>query len=445
MIYSYLIKNGKVVYPEKTVTAHIAIENGKIKTVTKEKNITAKNVIDASGFYVLPGLIDPHIHPVYLDDLSRISVSAAFGGCTTMIHYVPAQPGQSLMHVLKDFISRAKVDSALDFALHGALFDTRNQAAEIPEAINLGVSSFKMFTAYQKLGWMTDDYALALAMDTIAKHGGIASVHAENGLVIDYLEDRLRALKKDMGSFFLDTSPSILDREAILRTLSIGKITACPVYLPHISSQMGLMALKIAKNEGICFYSETCPHYLTFCWDELKNKGPLGKLRPPIKTAKDREELWKAVAKGVIDTIGSDHAPKNKQQGADFFEAPYGAPGVETILPVMWELGVNKNRITVNQLVALISENTAKIFGLFPQKGRLEPGADADIVIFDPLQKWKISHNNQHSNAPYTLYEGQECQGKVIKVFAKGRIIVDCEDYYGSPGQGRFLKTKITL
>jgi dihydropyrimidinase len=290
----------------------------------------------------------------------------------------------------------------------------------------------------------TGDYALAAAMDVIGAHGGMACIHAENGPVIDYLEERVRSGGKSMFSHFLSTSPSLLDKEAIFRVLCIGKILNCPVYLPHISSQHALEALELARRQGTRFYAETCPHYLVFTWEQLQKQGPLGKVRPPVKHNQDRQALWQALNSPLIHTIGSDHAPKNKHKTDEFDTSPYGAPGIETILPLLWDKGVHKNRLTPNRLVELTAENPARIFGLFPRKGRLQAGGDADLVLFNPQKNWVIRHGNQHSNAPYTLYEGLKCRGKVEKVFAGGKLVVDGDTYLGQPGRGRFLKTGIS-
>ncbi|HEQ71704.1 MAG TPA: hypothetical protein ENN69_04370 [Spirochaetia bacterium] len=438
MRYNVLIENGLLLYPEKTEKKTIGIEGEKLRLLPPGGAYEAERVIDATGCYILPGLIDPHTHPVYVDDLGAISTPALFGGVTTMIHYISIKPGDSPLQVIHAARENAEASSHADFAFHASFFDTLNQLSSIPELAREGIRTFKMFTAYAKLGWMTGDYALIKAFDTIAANGGMACVHAENGPAIDFLEDKFRPITPDN---FPATSPGMLDKEAIFRTLLLAKLTECPLYLPHISSRKGLEALVLGREEGVRFWSETCPHYLTFTWDELKERGPLGKLRPPIKTADDRDALWTAVEEAALDTIGSDHAPKAKTVTDDFESAPYGAPGVETILPVLWELGVNANRITPFDLVRLCSEQPAKIFGLFPEKGRLDDGTDADIVIFDPTCKWRIEKANQHSNAPYTLYDGFPCRGKIQKVFIRGRLVVDGDRFTGGKAAGKFFET----
>jgi dihydropyrimidinase len=439
MPYRYLIENGLLLYPERSEKKTIGIEGGSLRLLPPAGVYEAEERVDATGCYILPGLIDPHTHPAYVDDLGRTALSAACGGVTTLLHYASIKPGDDPLDVIAKMKDEGERTSCVDFGLHASFFDTKNQIASIPALVARGIRSFKMFTAYEKLGWMTDDHALIRAFDRIAASGGIACVHAESGRAIDFLEDKLRPITADN---YLASSPSWLDKEAIFRTLCLARLTGCPLYLPHISSRQGLEALALAREEGVRFFSETCPHYLAFIWDELKARGPLGKLRPPIKAAEDREALWQALEDSGIDTIGSDHAPKAKQPHDDFEAAPFGAPGVETILPVLWQLGVNANRLTPFDLVRLCSENPAKIFGLYPRKGRLDDGSDADIVIFDPTAKWTIAHANQHSQAPYTLFEGFACRGKIQQVFAHGRLVVDGDQFIAPPEPGRFLELK---
>jgi dihydropyrimidinase len=442
MPYRYLIENGLLLYPEKTEKMSIGIEGETIRLLPPAETYEAEERVDATGCYIMPGLIDPHVHPVYVDDLQRTAVSAAFGGVTTLLHYASMKAGDAPPAVIARMKDEGERTSCVDFGLHASFFDAKNQLASIPDLAARGVRSFKMFTAYEKLGWMTDDHALIRAFDTIAAAGGVACVHAENGRAIDYLEDKHRPITADN---FLATSPALLDKEAIFRTLCLAKLTGCPLYLPHVSSRKAIEALALGREEGVKFASETCPHYLAWSWDKLKARGPLGKLRPPIKDEEDREALWRAVEDTAVDTIGSDHAPKAKTSADDFEAAPYGAPGVETILPVLWELGVNANRITPFDLVRLCAENPARIFGLFPKKGRLDDGQDADLVIFDPTMKWTIAHANQHSRAPYTLYEGFPCRGRVQKVFSRGRLLVDGDKFIPPATPGKFLETKPVL
>jgi len=437
-MYNYLIENGLILSSQKTEKKTIGLLGEKIHLLEPGHEYEAEAKLDATGCYILPGLVDPHVHPNYEDSLAQTSISAVYGGVTTVLHYIPIKAGENPLEKIRQVQAEGETGSVIDFGLHAAFFDTANQLSAIKGLSQLGVRSFKMFTAYARSGWLTPDAVLLKALAEIASAEGLACVHAESGAAIEFLEERLSPLTVHN---FLATSPALLDKEAIWRTLCYAKIANCPLYLPHISSRKALEALALAKEEGIPFYSETCPHYLAFSWEDLKSRGPQGKLRPPIKTAEDREALWNALEDLTIHCIGSDHAPKAKLPNDDFHSAPFGAPGVETILPVLWELGVNANHLTPFDLVRLCCENPAKIFGLFPRKGQLAEGSDADLIIFDPTQKWQLSQSQQHSKAPYTLYEGLTCRGKILKVFVRGRLVVD-NDKLCCQGGGRFLRTE---
>jgi dihydropyrimidinase len=442
--YDAVICKGRIVTASGIRRADVGIAGEKIVAVEpKLSEKDAIQVINASGMYVMPGVIDVHVHPVYEDDLGGASVTAAYGGTTTLIHFAYAKPGMKLIDTIKNFQDEGLQKSCLDFGIHGALFDSSSQIQEIPRAFDLGVTSFKMFMTYAKLKWMTDDYHLTAAMDCIAECGGLAMVHAEDGLVTDYLEDRSLKKGEDQKKVFLKTRPDYLEADAIFRALSIASITHCPLYIVHLSTGRSILPLQQAKEEGQVCYVETCPQYLTMTDATLQKLGPLAKIGPPLRTEKDRLALWQAIQNGVIDVIASDHAPKAKKIDDPFFEAPYGSPQSETMLTVTYDEGVNKGRIKLNRLVQLFSENPAKIFGLYPKKGCIQKGSDADLVVFDPNRRHTLSQSAQHSGAPYTLYEGRRCLGKPILTMQRGKILVEDGELKGKPGEGKFLPTKI--
>jgi dihydropyrimidinase len=403
----------------------------------------ATETIDASGKLVLPGIIDVHTHPVYVDDPGDMSVLAAFGGVTTLIHYAYARPGMKLTETIQEFKDECQRKSLLDFGMHGGIFDAPSQVKEIPEAMEMGVASFKFFMTYAKLKWMTDDYYLAAAMDLLAQNGGLAIVHAESALAIDYLEDKYLKSGEAQKDVFLKTRPDGLEAEAIFRALSIAEVMACPVYIAHVSAGRGIPPIRRAKDDGRTVYAETCPQYLTLTDDEVRTKGPLAKIGPPLRTRKDNEALWKAVQEGIIDVIASDHAPKEKHADDDFFEAPFGSPSCETLLTVSHDEGVNKGKIDLCCLVRVLTENPARVFGLFPKKGAIQKGSDADLVLFDPNARFVISQETQHSNAPYTLYEGRSCLGAPILSMQRGRVILEGGQLRTEPGSARFLPISI--
>jgi dihydropyrimidinase len=442
--YDLLISGGLVVGGSGIQKADIGIKGEQIHAVEPEIPIQeASRVINASGRYVMPGVIDVHVHPVYEDNMRDLSFTAAHGGTTTLIHFAYAKPGMKLVDTVKKYLEEGAQSSFLDFGIHGALFDPPSQIEEIPKVIDLGVASFKMFMTYAKLKWMTDDYYLTAAMDVIAECGGLAMVHAENGLATDYLEDRSLKKGEDQKEVFLKTRPDHLEAEAIFRALSISAITHCPLYIVHLSTAKGVAPIERAKEEGRTVYVETCPQYLTLTNEALLQLGPLAKIGPPLRTEADRLTLWKAIQNGMVDTIASDHAPKVKKRDDPFFEAPYGSPQSETMLTITYDEGVNTGRIEVCKLAQLFSENPAKIFGFYPKKGIIQKGSDADLILFDPNRVYTIQHRTQHSKAPYTLYEGRKCLGMPIFSMQRGRILIEDGEMKAKPGEGRFLSTKI--
>jgi len=436
-----LIRNGRVVRRGRIELADVRIVDGRIDSVGRKIKEGADRTIDATDLFVLPGLIDPHTHPVYLDDLRSLPVSAAYGGVTTLIHYAYAKPGDGLIETIDRFREEGLAVSILDFALHGGLFDPAHQADEIPKAYEAGVTSYKMFMTYAKLGWMTDDYQLMRTFDIIGQVGGMGMVHAENGLATDYLEDRMLERGDDPRESFVSTRPAILEAEAIHRAIAMAQVAGCPLYIPHMTARLGIEEVSRARRSGYRVYAETCPQYLTLTEEELMRQGPLVKIGPPLRREEDRRALWAGLADGTIDTVASDHAAKDKAIDDDFFDAPFGSPQVETMLPLVYDGGVNGGWITILRLVEVMCENPARIFGLYPKKGAIEPGADGDIVLFDPDANQTIEHATQHSNAPYTPYEGRSLLGRVVMTISRGEVIVEDGELRARPGRGEYLRT----
>jgi len=442
-MYDYLIYGGLVVTGSTIVRADVAVRDGRIEHIAPEidRSSSAKH-FDATGKLVLPGVIDVHSHPVYEDRIGNTSIAAAFGGVTHTIHYAYVKPGQPVIDTLKRFQDEGLADSVVDFSLHAGFFDAPNQIPLIPEMFKMGITSGKLFMTYAKLKWMSDDYWLMAAADILAKEGGLLMVHAENGLATDYLEDKYLKEGKSMMDVFLDTRPDLLEAEAINRATRIAQVAGCPIYIVHNTAALNLDVIRRIRGEGYRMYTETCPQYLCLNDEVYARFGARAKVGPPIRRETDRLALWEGLKDGSIDTIASDHAAKSKQPDDDFFQAPFGAPQVETSLTVCYDEGVNKGRIPVTRLVKVMSENPARIFGLYPQKGTVQVGSDADIVVFDPHLRHKITDETQKTKAGYTLYHGREVLGKPVFSMQRGRELLRDGEIVAKPGCAKFYPTR---
>jgi dihydropyrimidinase len=437
-----LIAGGTVVSSQGEILADVLVEGESIARIGQSLRCDADRVLDASGLYVLPGIIDVHVHPVYLDDLAASAVAGVHGGATTLIHFAYAKPGHGLVETIRRFREEGESSSVLDFALHGGIFEAEKQAGEIPDAMAEGVTSFKAFMTYAKLGWMTDDYQLMRVLDILGRVGGLGMVHAENGLATDYLEDRFAAEGRNPIETFVDTRPAPLEAEAVGRAIAMAQVARCPLYIPHVSARLALEEIERAKGRGFRVYAETCPQYLTLSNADLLEQRALLKIGPPLRTSDDREALWRGLAAGSIDTVASDHAPKAKGRDDDFARAPYGSPQIETMLPLLLDGAFVDERLGLPRLVEVLCENPARIFGLYPQKGVLRPGSDADLVLVDACTRWTIERANQHSNATYSPYEGRRVLGRPVAVVRRGEILVERGQLVGRSNGGRFLPTR---
>lgn len=440
--YNLLLAGGTVVAGNGRRRADVAIRDGVIVAVGPNlQKQDVHEVIDVSGKFVLPGVLDVHVHPVYLDDVEACSRTAAYGGTTSILFFAYALTGESLLQRVQKMLKDASERSLLDFGLHGGMFDSARQVPEIPEVMAIGVRTFKFFLTYLKQGWNTDDYQLIRAMDTLAKLGGMAMVHAENGGGIDYLEDKLLKGPHAKPENFGASRPAALEEEAIFRAICLSEIVGCPLYIPHVTSSRALRPIRQAHQEHLPVYAETCPQYLTLTEDILSVHGAFAKVGPPIRSEDDQLALWHGLVDGTIDVIASDHAPKKKDVNGIFLEQSFGSPQIETLLPITYDSGVNRGRLTLERLVQVMCENPAKIFGLFPRKGIIAVGSDADCVVFDPQKEMTITSENQHSNAGYTLYEGRAVLGWPEMSFQRGRKILWQGQIVADPGSGEFLPT----
>ena len=444
--FDLVISGGTVVSSIGRFKADVGVRGERIAAVGEGLATAGAAVVDASGCYVLPGAVDAHVHPVHAETLATTSEAAAFGGVTTMLHFIYVESNSGLVESLQAAREEGEATSLLDFGLHARLTEVPRRLAELPAAVEMGVRSFKLFTAYRSRGIMTEDRDLFRAMECIAGLNGLTMVHAENGSVIELLEERYRARGHTRAEDYPLTRPPDAEAEAVNRVAMLARLARSPLYIVHISCAEALAALVAARARGQEVYAETCPHYLTLTADEAMPRfGTRAKIAPPLRTQADVAELWRALEDGRVDVVGSDHSAfakeeKTSPQG-DVFAVGFGAPGIETMLPLLYEEGVNQGRITLERLVAVLAEAPARVFGL-PRKGGVVPGKDADLVIFDPAGTKTFSDDDLHGRAYYTLYAGRTVHGVPRTVLQRGKKIVHQGRLVARAGQGRFVPAK---
>ena len=449
-----LIRNGRVVSGGGVQEADLAIKDGKIVGIVQRGLIgEAGQTIDATGKLVLPGVVDSHFHcrnrtPVPLiDDMLTGTRSAAYGGVTTVIAFVWGPPGEPFAQAIETFKEDAAGKAITDFAIHCGLRPDMELLRGIPQVLDLGVRSFKFMLDYRRTGAgrMFDPDHLVAGMDIIAQSGGMAIVHPEDGFLIDYLEERSIAEGKTSPADFLPTRPALAEATSVRHVIRLSRVLHCPLYLVHLTCRESLAELVEGRQDDSNLGAETQIQYLLLTDALMKSHGPLGKIGPPLRTGDDHEALWNAVSEGLIETISSDHAPYLqgvKHATDNIFEVPFGMPSVETLLPLTYWEGAAKGRISFPKLAQALAENPARRFGLYPQKGSLQQGADADAVIFDPNEEWTISAAGLHTAADFTPYEGWRIKGRVTTVLLRGEVLLENGKLIKEPGVGRFVPQK---
>lgn len=440
-----------MITPAKVFVADLAIADGKIAAIGE--NLAGAATIDAAGLYVLPGAVDPHVHlemPVgptqSSDDWRSGTIAAACGGTTTVIDFVEPAGGQRLMDALEQRIHQAQGRAAVDFGLHMTLTDDHEGTLDqLPELIRAGCTSFKTYLTYA--GFRLSDLELLHILESVHRLHGLVMVHAENDAIITYLTARLLAEGKIAPGYHCMARPAIAEAEAIQRALFLAEAAQAPIYIVHISTAAGAQAVSAARARGLPAYGETCPQYLLLTDAEYQRAGFEGAkfvCSPPLRKAGDKQALWDALATGTLQTVGTDHCPfffaGQKELGIDNFSLiPGGLPGIESRLSLLHTFGVQAKRLTLQRWVEVCCTAPARIFGLFPRKGVLQVGSDADLVLFDPRVEKKISIQNLHENVDYTPYEGLILRGAPQTVMLRGKTIVENGAYVGEPGNGSYL------
>jgi dihydropyrimidinase len=445
--FELLVRGGTVVSSTGRSVTDVGVVEGVIREVGDLSGATADRVIDAVGQFVLPGVIDGHTHPVYADDLGRTALAGASAGVTTTIAFVAAFPSWGFPKttpsaVVDDYLATWDGVPATDFALHVAFDSADDPAAEVPLLVERGVTSFKFFTAYRKRGMMVDDRHLMAGLEAVAQGGGIAAVHAENGDGIDFLESRLWEESDLPNETFLECHTHLFEAEAVLRVIALAEAVGCPLYIPHLAAGDGIEVVQLARRTArVPVWVETCPHYLVLTNDEVLSRGALSKIAPPLRHVDDNDRLWAAVADGTVQVVGTDHAGRTlemKAQGKNILQAPFGAEGIEHLLPLMYGEGVAAGRLSLERMVAVLCENPADLFGL-EAKGRIAVGKDADLVVLDPDAGTRCTVDTHVGNSDYCLYEGRELSGSVRYTIRRGAVVLDDGRLDTEARGGRFL------
>ncbi|MEN4011055.1 MAG: dihydropyrimidinase [Chloroflexota bacterium] len=462
-----LIRNGTLVTAAETFTADILIADEKIVMIGKELPAGDDvQVVDAVERIVMPGGVDPHTHfdlPMYdtvaSDDHYTGHKAAAFGGTTTVIDFVPQAPA-GLAASVAAWRAKADPKAAIDFSFHMNIthLDERIEQ-EIPTLLGMGISTLKVFTAYNNRLRLSDENIYKV-MRIAKKHGFLTLIHAENGDVIELLMAEALAAGNTTPEWHALTRPPWTASEATLRGSALAAMAETPLYVVHMNAGGEVDLLAYVRSKGLPIMGETCPQYLFFTVDHLRRPdGAKWVCSPPMRSVEDNRRLWEGLQQGILQVVGTDHcafffdgtkpilyegkpvAIPGKELGKDdFTKIPNGLPVVGDRLPVLWTEGVVRGRMTPNQFVALTSTNPAKIFGLYPRKGTLAPGSDADIVIWDVNRPVKYGVEKAHHRTDYNLFEGWQLTGFPEKVFLRGKLIVDGDRWLGKAGMGKFLE-----
>jgi len=450
-----LIRNGRVITAIDDYKADVLIEDETISVIGAKLNIEADRVIDATGKLVIPGGIDPHTHMELpfggteaSDDFRTGTIAAAHGGTTTIIDFAVQYKGQSLTEGLDRWHAKAEGKTAIDYSFHLICTDLEDERVpELHRIMDEGVTSFKLFMAYPGV-FLVDDATIFRAMTAAGERGGLICMHAENGVVINEIIKHALAAGRTAPKYHALTRPTIAEAEGVHRAICIAEMAEAPVYIVHLSCADALNQVREARDRGLPAFAETCPQYLFLSQENYEEPGFEGAkyvMTPPLRERWNQAELWKGLKTDDLQVISTDHCPfcmkEQKELGRDdFSKIPNGAPGVEHRVPLIFNGGVVENRLSLNRFVELTSTAAAKMFGLFPKKGTIAVGSDADIVIFDSEKEQTISASTHHMNVDYSAYEGMRIRGAVETVLSRGRVVIESGEYKGKPGDGKFLK-----
>jgi dihydropyrimidinase len=451
-----LIRNGTVVTARQTQKADVLIEGRLIKEVRAGiPQQSAEKVIDASGMYVMPGGIDCHTHldmpfggTTSSDDFETGTRAAAFGGTTTLVDFAIQARGTRMRDALDTWWKKAEGKAVIDYGLHMIVTDLAGAGLEdMDDMVREGIASFKLFMAYPNV-LMVDDGTIFRALSQTARNGALICMHAENGSVIDVIVQRALAEGKTAPVYHALTRPPKAEAEAVHRAIALAEIAGAPVYIVHLSSEDALNEVREARDRGVPAFAETCPQYLLLSIEDLERAGFEGAkyvFTPPLRHKQHQPKLWDGLKDDHLQVVSTDHCPfcfeDQKVLGKDdFTKIPNGGPGIENRLQLIYHHGVNQGKISINRFVELVSTTPARIFGMYPKKGEIAPGSDADLVIWDPEARHTISSKTHHMRVDYSMFEGFEVQGNARTVLSRGEVIVDGVQFLGKAGRGQYLR-----
>src|ERR671935_799879 len=453
---SVLIKGGRIITAADDYVADIYVEDETVTLIGEALDQPADKTIDATGKYILPGCVDPHTHldmpfggTTTIDDVESGQTAAAFGGTTTHVDFIIQPQGSTFAQAIDEWRAKANGVQVIDMGYHMAVTDlheggTLEDLAALPDE---GITSYKLFMAY-KGALMVDDETLFKTMEVAAETGALVMVHAENGDAIDVLVKQALAEGKTEPKYHALTRPPETEGEATNRAIQLARVAGCRLYVVHVSCQEAIEPIALAREKGWDVWGETCTQYFFVDYTFLERpdfEGAKYVYTPPPRAQENQEILWHAVRSDILSAISTDHCAfrwdGQKTLGRDdFSKIPNGAPGLENRLHIVHELGVRSGRFSLNRMVELLSTNPAKLFGLYPRKGTVAPGSDADIVIFDPEKRHLLSAATHHSKVDYNLYEGIEVTGSPEIVLLRGNVLVENGELVAEPGVGEFVE-----
>ncbi|MBI4376325.1 MAG: dihydropyrimidinase [Elusimicrobia bacterium] len=459
MGYDLIIRGSTIVTASDTFVADIAVEKGRIAAVGHIHSADDVKTVNGRGLVAVPGGIDVHTHfdmpfmgATTADDFTSGSAAAIFGGTTTVIDFAIQKRGKPLQEALDTWHEKAEGKTAVDYAFHMIVVDLPEKGLkEMDRIVDQGVSTFKLFMAYPGI-FMSDDATIFRALTRTKENGGMVCMHAENGGVIDVLVKKALAEGRIEPKYHALTRPMSAEAEATRRAIALAEIAGVPIYFVHLSAGDAMDEVRRARERALPVFAETCPQYLYLSYEDYERPGFEGAkfvMSPPLRPKGNEERLWKGLAQNWLQVVSTDHCSFCMKSGGgkpgkelgkkDFSKIPNGAPGVETRMLLLWD-AVQKGRLSPNRFVEITATAPAKLFGLYPRKGHLGPGADADIVLIDPKKKHTISAKTHHARVDYNPYESRTVDGSIRHVFLRGKQMVDGDRLTGRPSEGRFLR-----